>query len=433
MRICTDPHLEFTHARGTWRLVKHPRDRRRPDIAAAPWYLRLRNPETTRPTWIKIGNSSDPRDELIANARQHLDAARAGASPFAQYRSRVAYRQTMTLAALAEQWRASGYAHPDNSPRTDHQQSAQKYWLDYGLRWWGGKPVAQIRPMMLSDYAAHCRGSVTKGTGERTADLVHTTLSNLFSWAVARELADRNPFAGRTRYRKSADVRHASQKMLASDEELHQVLSVLFAEPANASTAALLTWCALTGQRPGEPCALRWDAGSKQPGERYTTPAGTDKMAVYREKHGRNPAVVISPTCADFLSTWRRWTAANYPASPWMFPNPHDCTRPLIQPGGETKHLNRHLQAASVACGFRVDVTAHSMRAYYVRVRWSQGADDTTIAAELGHGSGPDLIARVYGNPGDSRGDQRYDWIPEPPIRPAWHALTAPANNTETL
>lgn len=423
------PSISFTHARGTWRLVKHPRDRTRPDVSSAPWYLRLRSPETGRETWIKIGAAGDPREDLLANARQHLDASRAGASPFAQYRSRVAYRQTMTLANLAEQWRAAGYAHPDNSPRADHQQSVQKYWLEYGLRWWGSKPVAQIRPMMLSDYAAHCRQTVTRGTGERTADLVHTTLSNLFTWAVARELADKNPFTSRTRFRKSADVLHASQKMLGSDEQLHQVLAVLFRETSTAPTAALLCWCALTGQRPGEPCALRWDAEPGQPGHRYTTSTGQDKMAVYREKHGRNPAVVISSTCGEFLLAWRRWTAANYPASPWMFPSPHDCTRPLIKPGGETKHINGALQSSSVSCGFRADVTAHSMRAYYVRVRWSQDADDTTIAAELGHGSGPDLIARVYGNPGDSRGDQRYDWIPEPPILPAWHSLSSPATN----
>ena len=68
------------------------------------------------------------------------------------------------------------------------------------------------------------------------------------------------------------------------------------------------------------------------------------------------------------------------------------------------------------------------MRAYYVRVRRSQGIDDATIAVELGQGSGPGLVVRTYGERlAILGGDGLYDWLPADG-KPCWDRLRAPAN-----
>jgi hypothetical protein len=62
-----------------------------------------------------------------------------------------------------------------------------------------------------------------------------------------------------------------------------------------------------------------------------------------------------------------------------------------------------------------------------VRVRRSQGADDATIAGELGQTTNGKLIRSTYGNPDDMHGGSLFDWLPEDdkhqPAPVAWAAL----------
>jgi hypothetical protein len=64
------------------------------------------------------------------------------------------------------------------------------------------------------------------------------------------------------------------------------------------------------------------------------------------------------------------------------------------------------------------------MRAYYVRVRRSQGVDDASIAVELGQGSGAAMIVQNYGQRiAILGGDGLHDWMPTDPQRIAWALL----------
>jgi hypothetical protein len=67
----------------------------------------------------------------------------------------------------------------------------------------------------------------------------------------------------------------------------------------------------------------------------------------------------------------------------------------------------------------------HAMRAFYVKVRRSQGEDDATIAGELGQITNGALIRSVYGDPSDLMGGNLFDWLPED-TTPAWALLAKP-------
>ena len=84
--------------------------------------------------------------------------------------------------------------------------------------------------------------------------------------------------------------------------------------------------------------------------------------------------------------------------------------------------LNRSLNIASTALGLP-HYKPYAMRAYYVRVRRSQGEDDAMIAGELGQTTNGQLIRDVYGDPQDLMGGKLFDWLPEDHA-PAWDLLS---------
>lgn len=343
---------------------------------------------------------------------------------------RTARRSTVTLQILADDWRAAGYPKPGGRTRTPAQQGRLEAFLRVALRWWGSRSPAGIGPRDFDAYGAHKRSTARTGTGERMADLELVCLHNLCEWARGTGRIAENPFANRPTYRDGAAVEHCSTRQPASDEELHAIIGHLFATGDGYATVAgaQLLFCALTGLRPGEPGALRWDAGADQPGARLTlTREGTETqvLRVRRSKGGINPAVRIHAAAAAFLRSWRQWTAEHTPDSPWMFPHPTDPTRPLVEFGDTSNgHLVRHLRNACSALGIEPR-KPHAFRAFYVRVRRSQGIEDATIATELGQGSGPGLVVRTYGERlAILGGDGLFDWLPEG--RPAaWETLLA--------
>jgi len=344
---------------------------------------------------------------------------------------RTRQRATVTLDQLAAAWREAGMPKPGGRGRTPAQQERIAVFLKLALTWWGNRSPAGIGPRDFAAFGAYKRTNARSGTGERAADLELVALHNLCLWAVYDGRIAANPFAARPTYRDASAVRHCNEAMPSSDEELHRILGRLFAgDPLAVAAGGHLMFCALTGLRPGEPGALRWDAQGDQPGARLTiTREGTavELMRVQRLKGGINPAVRIHPALAAFLSRWRAYCLATYPKSQAMFPHP-DGDRPLV-PFGDTadSHLHRSLSAACVALGIPAR-KPHSMRAYYVRVRRSQGIDDATIAVELGQGSGPGLVVRTYGQRlAILGGDGLYDWLPADGA-PCWESLAAPAN-----
>ena len=93
-------------------------------------------------------------------------------------------------------------------------------------------------------------------------------------------------------------------------------------------------------------------------------------------------------------------------------------------PAGNAKAsaLDKHLKRAATTAGVAENRRPHAMRAYYVRVRRSMGALDSTIASELGERTGERLIVSTYGDPDGLRGDGKFTWLPASG-EPAWTVL----------
>lgn len=346
---------------------------------------------------------------------------------------RTRLRAGVTIHDLAKEWIAAGLPRPGGRQRSQSQRDSLQPFLTQALKWWGGKSPTGIAARDFEDYGAWKREHARTGTGERAADLEINALAQLAAWAVSSGRLDRNPFLGRPSYRDPAAIHHCPEAMPENDEELHRLIGWLFATGGVHRVAgAHLLFQAFTGLRPGEPGALRWDAVGDQAGARLTiTREGSQVplLRVQRLKGGINPAVRIHDPLQQFLAAWRAYSAQAWPNSPWMFPHPEDHTRPLVAYGATADSgLGRLLAEAATAIGVGPR-KPHSMRAYYVRVRRSQGIDDATIAVELGQASGPALVVRTYGERfAILGGDGLYDWLPAEPAQPCWLRLATPSN-----
>ena len=440
--------LPFTHAGREYALVKHPRYGARPpaEQAGLPWYLRIQR------SYRKVGAATVPAKELRARAVELLQSAALGGDPWEQKKLATAHRASLTVQKLASHWAAAHYAGPAH-PRPPAAQTRQASWINYALKWWGPKTPASIGPDTHKQYADHQRRALAAAgrtvTGQRAVDQALNCLGNLFTWAVAETLVDANPFATRARYHAPGDVASCNEFMPGCDEELHRLCAVGLGTPAGTVIAAHCIFQALTGLRPGEPSYLRWDAQRgadwHEPGccyRRLADGVDADYLAVHRLKtpakharrapHGYCPEVRVHPALAAFLAAWRPYARTHWPDSPWWFPNPAAPAEPLLPAGTHRNTLNRALDAWRRALGLPPR-RPHALRAYYVRVRRSQGAGDAAIAEELGERTGARIISDIYGEPQGKRGDGLFDWLPAGDVRPVWEKIKMPAGNIVDL
>lgn len=419
----------------TFSLVKHPRDRARPDVATRPFYLRPPSGHPSAKAWHCLG-SADVRVAAQA-ARVFLDSWSGDTQRHQRAQAELAGPAKLTLSKLAEDWIAAGCPDRDERPRKPAAAKTLGEVLKRALPWWGHLGPATVRRDTMREYSRHRRNQArARGqTGDRAVDLELAALSCLCQWAVAICLIEANPFKDRPRFRRASDVEHCNTFRPATDEELHAILRWLWradATPAQRVAGGHLTWCALTGQRPGEAGGLRVDGqvigDRRPPGTRWTLKDGSERVAVVRLKNGINPAVRVHPVLAEFLTVWLAYRNGQWPQSPWYFPDPADPTKPLVTADDSDTPLNRALGAATEALQLPAR-HPHAMRAFYVRVRRADGVDDGTIAVELGQGSGPGLVVNTYGRCDDILGDGAFDWLPED-APPAWALLSdaAPSN-----
>ncbi len=284
--------------------------------------------------------------------------------------------------------------------------------------------LATITASTVEDFAGH------RAPALRAADLELGSVSSLCAWAVLAGRIEKNPLAIRPTFAKVKT--HCHEACPDDDETLHRVLAYLF-DPASATILKLaggtLAFCALTGLRPGEPAFLLRlpplvepppNTRQLEPGGLFRDRVGVLHMKVQRLKHGQNPFITLHPAAENFLSAWRAWLAVTLADEPRLFPLGTD----------DQTTLNRALNAASAALGFPHFKPHGFGRAFYVKVRRSQGADDATIAGELGQTTNGELIRSVYGDPQDLIGGQMFDWLPEDHA-PAWELLAARRHHVE--
>jgi len=162
-----------------------------------------------------------------------------------------------------------------------------------------------------------------------------------------------------------------------------------------------------------EALKLRTDAKPYQPG--WITPDGKS-LYVWRAKNQQavNPFVLIHEGLAAVLKAHKRWKDERFPDSPWFFPsykNPDKCV--------DNCALGQSLRQRRETLGRKI--TSHGLRAFYVTNRRSHGIPDVQIAWEIGHTSGGQTLAAVYGGapPHWLAGDgPKMAWLPKD--KPAW-------------
>ena len=424
----------FTHAGTERTLAKHPvvqRDLRagtisEKDAAAKPWYLRYT--VSGRECVFKLPAAE--RDAIRA-AKDILNGHKDRPAEFSAFVEARAAKRSTTIGALGVEWIKAGLPFRKTEPRTPEAAKVLLENFNRALPWWQSKHVATVTPKEIEDYAGHRTPAL------RGADLELAALSCLCKWAVFCGQIERNPFEKRPRFSKVKQ--HCHEACPDDDEALHKLLAYMFEPVTDAHhqkslnqtklAAGTLTFCALTGLRPGEPAALlrlpplaETPANTKllAPGTIFRDRAGVLRMKVQRLKRGQNPFVTLHPTAESFLSCWRAWLARNRPDETHLFPlGTEDQTT-----------LNRAMSRACAATGLP-HFKPHAMRAYYVKVRRAQGEDDAAIAGELGQSTNGELIRSVYGDPQDLHGGQLFDWLPEDSA-PAWTLLNAKAANLDT-
>lgn len=436
------PQLNFAHAGITRTLNKHPTVQNalragtitEEQAKLEAWQLRLKI--NGRERYFKLPTAD--RD-AIRTAKDILNGRTKHADEFTAFMAQRDARRSVTLGQLATAWIAAGLQFSKTKPREKSAADRLEATLNRALPFWKDLTPTTITATQHEDYVLWRRNNVRCGThfkGDRSADLELGALSSMCQWAILTGRLKENPFATRSTF--ATEVKHCHESMPAGDDQFHQILTWLiqYGGPLGPGNAAYLAFCALSGLRPGEPAALQYcrplrgfptNFETALPGQIYRTPDGTWRMKVHRLKNGQNPAILIHPALRDFLCTWRAYHRKHFknldPTSRWLFPNstPHN--------------LLDSLHAATTALGLPAMKPHGFGRAYYVRVRRSQGADDTTIAVELGQTTNGKLIRSTYGDPTDPVGGNRHDWLPAGPAKAAWKlfsSLTPPTRPADT-
>jgi len=408
--------LEFTHAGQTRTLVKHPRvvmQLGRGEITEAqarqqPWYLRATIAGRKRKFTLVTSDK-----QAIADARSLLNGNHAQPENFKAFIAAQDAKRGVTIGSLAEDWVAAGLPFSASKPRTPSAGAELKEMLTRALRWWSDKPAAAVTPKLMEQFAVWRRAHTRNGCrGDRAIDKELASLSCLCQWALLDERIKANPFATRETFQNDDEVTHCHEAMPETDEQVHRILTWHWSDPEDVVrviAGASLAFMNLTGLRPGEPKFLRRLDPAKEfptnlktalPGLIYPLPDGSRKMKVLRTKHGQNPAIVLRPVLTDFLASYTLWLDHYSPKAEQLFPVAQESV------GDRLDRACKQLQLPPMKPhGFG--------RAYYVRVRRSQGTDDAQIAVELGQSSNGELIRSVYGDPGDGVGGNLYDWLPK--------------------
>lgn len=413
------------------------------DLAAKPWQLRAKI--NGRERVFKLPHQE--KDALRA-AKDILNGRTEHASQFAEFLAVRDAKRGLTLGALAAAWTKAGLPFSKTKARDIEAAGRLKATLARTLDYWANRAVNGITQHTMEDFVVWRRTHVRKGarfTGSRSADLELGALSCLCQWAVLTGQIEKNPFAVRPTY--SETQKHCHHSMPAGDDQLHQVLAhiISYGTMEAHTCAAWLAFTALTGLRPGEPAYLQRlpiarkfpDLRAALPGQLYRLPDGNWRMKVHRTKHGQNPAVLIHPALRNFLRAWSHWLRQSGSTGASPVPAGAPPAVSLLFAGATEDRVRDLLDRACLELKLP-PLKPHGFgRAYYVRVRRSQGMEDPTIGVELGQTTDGKLIRDTYGDPLDPVGGNLHDWLITP-RKPAWNLLydvspaASPAKTSQT-
>jgi integrase len=265
-----------------------------------------------------------------------------------------------------------------------------------------------------------------KKNGARTVDKELTTFSKSLDWAIRKKLIKENPIRFRTKYCKAKNVVHCRDRRPDNIDELHHIAGKFFEIPQSEVLGWQTLFEGMTGLRTVEIRQWRITKRGDVPGG-LTQDKGS--LCVRRAKKGSsnidNPYLLVAPFLLEALEAHAKWHAKRYPLSKWFFPATRskrgagNAGKKTVSKGSLTRTLNRFRRRKVI----KKHVTSHGLRALYVWIRRSQGADDSQIAFEIGHSSAL-MIQRVYGScPAHWRTGKAPNYSWRPTGEAAWSKL----------
>ncbi len=356
-----------------------------------------------RPTWRSLGTSN------LKLAREELRKRRVKGEA-----SYVPKPTVVTTGQVIRCYEKHGYPDRHKQKRLGRTLTMETKSCQTLLKFWDHIATDAVTLATCDRYHEWRKKNIKCGTGNRAVDMELTTLSNAFLWACRQELVRSNPMSiYRPRYCSDKTIRHCREFMTNDAAELHGIVELMFATPRSDTLGWQMLFEAATGLRTVEALKLRTDAKPYQPG--WITPDGKS-LYVWRAKNQQavNPFVRVHEGLAAILKAHQQWKKDRFPDSPWYFPsyrNEGKCV--------DICALSQSLRQKRKTLGRKI--TSHGLRAFFVTIRRSHGIPDNQIAWEIGHTSGGQTLAAVYGGvpPHWLVGEgPKMSWLPTG--KPAW-------------
>jgi integrase len=360
---------------------------------------------------LKTKNLKFAREEL----HRRRAVALSGKSPYEAVNGSVL--SAVTVGEVIRTYQQAEYPDKRLNSRPESTRKDEERNCEVLLEFWNAVPVNSASIAVCDRYRDWRLGRIKRGKGLRTTDCELNTLNNAFRYALRRELVQKNPLLGRSKYQSSKMVVHCRQFMPGNAEELHEAARQLFGVAASEVLGFQLLLTAYTGQRTCEILRLRLDAGPDEPG-RVTEDGKCLRVWRAKGQDMVNPFCRVHEGLEALLNAHRIWLKERHPNSPGFLPGRIE--NELVDKGALAHALRRLWERGLI----KRKITPHGARAYYVTVRRSQGATDSQIALEIGHTSGGNTLSTVYGGvPPDwlHGGGPKMSWLPSG--APAWSDL----------
>jgi integrase len=371
------------------------------DKRTGQYYERIRSGGNT---WLALDTTK------LVEARERLDARRAVRSARKLgIKVRDPDKPVVTVSATLDRFEHDGCPNKSGHPRQDLTQP--KSALPFLKKFFGELPVDNLTQKTLDDYHDWRVKQTARSAGHRTTDLDLQILSVAISWAKRKDMVKTNPIESHQRYTDPRTVRHAKDVAPTDMAEVHKMAREYFQRPNSQVLGWQLLFAAMTGQRTEELLALRSDAAAEDPG--WITKDG-QSLYVRRVKNPtrENPCVFIHKDLKRLLKAHAKWKTKRYPTCGWYFPGRDG--ENVLSDGALAKSLKKREGK---------QVTPHGLRALYVRIRRSNGIQDSQIAWEINHTSGVSTLEGIYGGvpPHWMTGKgPKLAWIPS---APAWQGF----------
>jgi integrase len=321
------------------------------------WQLRYRHEGKE-----KTASLGQYPDVPLKAAREKRDETRqtiaAGHDPIAFKRAQVEAKraaEATTFKVVAQQWLT--HWGTDKSPR--HATYVQRRLEADIYPAIGKRPVSDIKPL---EVVQMIKGIGTRGALD-IAKRAHQTTAQIFRYAVAHGLAERNPA---TDVKPSDAVASRKKQNYAriDTRDLPALLRKIEAYQGTPTTRLAMKLMALTFVRTSELIGARWDEFDLE-ARRWDVPASRMKM--------KTPHVVpLSTQAIQVLEILREITGYRE----LLFSGERDHAKPMS---------NNTILAALDRMGYKGQMTGHGFRGLASTILHEQGYDHQHIELQLAH------------------------------------------------